>query len=203
MRDDALKCGQLAEVADVAAGYPLRVSAEELDPGDVSFVQLKNVSLERSIAWDEVPKVTLPSERGPQWLSERDVIFSARGARMLAYPVLATPGAAVCAPQFFVLSIKDRARLLPEFLAWQINQKPAQTYFQREATGSSIQSLRRTALEKLPVALPPLSQQSLIIDFWRAARREREILSRLIEATDVQLEAIATRLATHADPEGM
>ncbi len=32
------KCGQLAEVPDVAAGYPLRVFAEELDPGDVSFV---------------------------------------------------------------------------------------------------------------------------------------------------------------------
>lgn len=85
---------------------------------------------------------------------------------------------------------------MPEFLAWQINQKPVQEYLEKEATGSNVQNIRKSALEQMPIVLPPLEEQRLIVQFWRAAQREREILQQLIEATDVQLDAIAYRLAT-------
>lgn len=196
MWNDAVNSTTVGELAHISSGYPLRVSAEELDPGDVAFVQLKNVGHPHGVAWQDVAKVALPSKREPAWLSPGDVLFSSRGTKTLAYPIATTPARAVCGPQFFVITISDSRSVLPEFLAWQINQKPAQDYLQKESTGSFIQNIRKPVLEQLPIALPPLEEQRLIVQFWRAAQREREILQQLIEATDAQLDAIASRLAT-------
>ncbi len=196
MSDDAINSVTVGELAHISSGYPLRISAEELEPGDVAFVQLKNVGHPHGVAWRDVAKVTLPSKREPAWLSPGNVLFSSRGTKTLAYPVATTPGRAVCGPQFFVITISDSCSVLPEFLAWQINQKPSQDYLQKESTGSFIQNIRKPVLEQLPIALPPLEEQRLIVQFWRAAQREREILQQLIEATDAQIDAIALRLAT-------
>lgn len=196
MWNDAEISAKVGELANISSGYPLRVSAEELEPGDIAFVQLKNVGQPHGVAWQDVAKVALPSKREPTWLSPGDVLFSSRGTKTLAYPVATTPMRAVCGPQFFIITISDSRSVLPEFLAWQINQKPAQEYLQKKSTGSFIQNIRKPVLEQMPIALPPLEEQRLIVQFWRAAQREREILQQLIEATDAQLDAIASRLAT-------
>jgi hypothetical protein len=194
MLNDANINSRLADIALITSGYPLRSAVEALEPGEVHFVQIRNTSPDADIDWAEVPKVTLPSKREPAWLSDQDVVFTARGTRTLAYPLVGTPAKAVCAPQFFVLSVKNTGMISPEFLAWQINQKPAQEYFQRTATGSYIQNIRREVIENLPIAMPPIEQQQLIVNFWRAAQRERATLNRLIENRNNQLEALAIGL---------
>ncbi len=178
----------------VASGYPLRSSVELLEPGDVHFVQIKHTSPDADIDWSQVPQVSLPSKREPVWLSDADVVFTSRGTRTLAYPLVGTPSKAVCAPQFFVLSVREIGKISPEFLAWQINQKPAQDYFQRTATGSYIQNIRREVIENLPITIPPIQQQRLIVKFWRAAQLERITLNRLVENRNHQLEALAMGL---------
>ena len=195
--NDAKIIVPLASFARISSGYPLRYSAEDLSAGDIGFVQLKNVSLARGIDWDGVARIELPSKRNQAWLTQNDVIFSARGSRTLAYPVIDPPDRTVCAPQFYVVSVTNTAKILPEFLAWQMNQRAAQDYFQREATGSYILNIRRSVLEQLPIAAPPLREQELIVAYWRAAQRERLMLERLIETTEAQLGAIAMRLATN------
>jgi restriction endonuclease S subunit len=191
MSNDAIHSVTLGEIAGVASGYPLRCSTEDLESGDVHFVQLKNTSQDAHVNWAGVPKVTLPSKRQPVWLSDDDVLFASRGTKTLAYPLTNTPSRAVCAPQFFVLTVRDTRKLSPEFLAWQINQKTAQDYFQRTATGSYIQNIRRSVLENLPIVVPALHRQHLIVKFLQAAQHERATLNRLIENRNNQLEALA------------
>ncbi len=194
MSDDANMLLRLGDAASAAAGFPLRGSAEALPPGDIRLVQLKHVSLEEGVRWDEVPVVELPVTRRISWLSDQDVLFASRGTRTLAYPLVHTPLRAVCAPQFFVISVNDTSQLLPEFLAWQMNQRAAQDYFHANATGSFIQNIRREVVEGLPITVPPLEQQRLVVDLWRTAQRERAVLKQLIDIRDKQLGAIALRL---------
>ncbi len=185
----------LKDLVAVAAGYPLRTAVEALGEGEVHFVQLKNVdAASGGVDWAQVPTVTLPSARQPEWLTDSDVIFSARGTRTYAYSLTSTPAKAVCAPQFFVLSVRDPGKISPEFLAWQINQRPAQDYFQRTATGSYIQNIRRQVLEDLPITVPPVHTQRLAVEFSRSAQRERALLNQLIENRNTQLEAFAMGL---------
>jgi len=201
MNDNAKNTVPLGWAVKAAAGYPIRGALDELPSGDVHLLQLKHMSLDHDVDWSSVPTVSLPSKREPVWLSDNDVIFAPRGTRTLAYPLTNTPAKAVCAPQFFALSVDDPGRLLPEFLAWQINQRPAQDYLQRNATGSYIQNIRREVLENLPITIPPLHDQRLIVDFWRAAQRERAMLQQLIENRNNQLEALALRLLQHTSGE--
>jgi restriction endonuclease S subunit len=94
------------------------------------------------------------------------------------------------------MTAERQVMLVPGILAWQINQRPAQEYFQREATGSYILNIRREVIENLSLAIPPLEQQRAIIALADAARAERGALTRLIDNRNQQLEAIALGLTT-------
>ena len=193
-KDTAYLSDSLREIADISAGYPLRGAVDELALGDVAIVQMRNVGQSTGVNWDEVQRIALPSKRAPAFLAAGDIIFTTRGTRNFALALDAVEGKAVCSPHFFVIRAFDAGLILPAFLAWQINQRPAQEYFQREATGSHILNIRREVIENLPLTIPPLATQRAIIALTKAASDERLALTRLIDNRNQQLEAIALGL---------
>ena len=192
--DTAYLCESLGYVAAISAGYPLRGSVDELTSGDVAIVQMRNVDAAIGINWSDIQRIALPSKRPPAFLAGGDIIFTTRGTRNFALALDAVEGQAVCSPHFFVIRVSDANRITPAFLAWQINQRAAQEYFQREATGSHILNIRREVVEKLPVAIPPLATQLAIIELVDTADAERAALTKLIENRNQQIEAIALGL---------
>jgi hypothetical protein len=88
------------------------------------------------------------------------------------------------------------AYLLPEFLAWQINQKPAQEYLQQAATGSHILNITRGAIECLPIVIPSLEMQRALVELAEQARRERELMQALIDNRQRQLDATSALILT-------
>lgn len=197
-KDTAYFCDSLGDVTAIAAGYPLRGAADRLESGDVAIIQMRNVDVESGINWPEVQRVTLPSKRPPTFLEAGDIIFTTRGTRNFALALHDIDGPAVCSPHFFVIRVLDANLITPTFLAWQINQRPAQQYFAREATGSHILNIRREVIENLPLAIPPIEQQQIIIALAEAVHSERTALSKLIENRNDQMEAIAFGLH-HSD----
>lgn len=181
----------LGAVAVVTAGYSFRGSLDDLQPGDVSVLQMRNVDAEVGVNWNDVQCVELPSKRIPVFLAAHDIVFTTRGARNFALALREVPDQAVCSPHFFVIRVRDPHKIVPEFLAWQINQRPAQEYLQREATGSHILNIRREVLEGLPLVIPPLATQRAVVALAESARAERAALTRLIDNRNQQLEAIA------------
>lgn len=192
--DTAYLRESLGDVSAISAGYPLRGSVDELTSGDVAIVQMRNVDTASGINWNDVQRIELPSKRPPAFLAPGDIIFTTRGTRNFALALDTVECQAVCSPHFFVIRISDANRITPAFLAWQINQRAAQEYFQREATGSHILNIRREVVEKLPVAIPPLATQLAIIELVDTAYAERAALTKLIENRNQQIEAIALGL---------
>ena len=146
------------------------------------------------VDWTRLPKVALPSGRAVNFLEAGDVIFTTRGARNYAVALETVRAPAVCSPQLFVIRVDDRQILAPTFLAWQINQRPAQEYLKREATGSYILNIRREVIENLPVVVPPLAQQRAIVVYAAAVNAERQSLTKLIDNRNREMEAIAMGL---------
>lgn len=177
----------------VSAGFPFRGAVDALAPGGVAVVQMRNVE-EDSIDWPSLVRITLPTKRAPDLLAEGDVIFTTRGRRNFALALEDVTGPAVCSPHFFVLQSREPDRLLPAFLAWQINQKPAQEYFQQAATGSHILNITRAAIESLPIAIPPMEVQRAVLELAEAARRERDLVNALIDNRQRQLDAVAAQI---------
>jgi hypothetical protein len=184
----------LKGLASIAAGYPFRGAVDALPSGNVAVIQMGNANPEIGVDWMTTRRVELPSKRSANFLAPGDVIFTTRGTRNFALALDAIPGLAVCSPHFFVMRVNDPGCILPAFLAWQINQRPAQEYFQREATGSYILNIRREVIENLSLALPSPERQSAIVAFADAALAERAALARLIENRNHQIEAIALGL---------
>lgn len=174
-------------------GYPFRGAVEEVRNGEVGVVQIKNADPERGIDWSELVRTNLPGRRKPDWLQAGDVLFTARGGRNVAIHVDQAPGQVVCAPHFYLLRTLDQ-RVLPAYLAWYINEDPAQRYLAQSAEGSVITSIRRAVLEALPVPVPSLERQHLIVDLVAAARREKQLTEQLIRNREQQLTLVARGL---------
>jgi len=190
---DAHLTAALGDVADIAAGHPLRSAVDELPAGEIAVVQMRNVDPDGGVDWSGLRAVELPPARKTELLRPGDVIFSTRGTRNYAVALNDVPRPAVCSPHFFVIRVRA-PDIDPGFLAWQINQAPAQEYFQREATGSHILNIRREVIERLEVVRPPLAQQAAIAALADAVRHEKHVLSALIDLRQRQMDALAAGL---------
>ena len=79
----------------------------------------------------------------------------------------------------------------PEFICWQLNQLPAQRYFQTTAEGSLYLSIRRQILEYVPITMLPIEKQRQLTAMHRCGVKERKVLQQLIDNRQQQLEAIS------------
>jgi restriction endonuclease S subunit len=195
MSNDALTAQvRLADIADIRPGYPFRGAVTNRPDGEVAVVQIKNVDPDAGIDWSGLVRTELTGRRKPDWLREGDVLFTARGNRNAAAPVDEITIKAVSAPHLFVVRVTAPDHVLPAFLAWLMNQADAQRYFAQEATGSYITSIRKQALLEMPLRLPSLEKQRLVVELDRAARQERQILEKLIENRKQQISLVAQTL---------
>jgi hypothetical protein len=184
---------RLVEATSITAGHPLRGSVDNLPDGAIGFVQIRDISSALSIDWPSIARVQLPTKKEPDWLCEGDILLATRGVKNVAVLVQGNPVQTVCAPSFFLIRVQT-PEILPAFLCWQLNQRPAQSFFQRGATGSHILNLRKNVVEDLPITLPPLAEQRIIVNFFTQAQQEQLLLKRLLKNREQQLEAIARNL---------
>ena len=184
----------LADIADIRPGYPFRGSVKDRPDGEVAVVQIKNVDPDTGIDWSGLARTDLTGRRKPDWLRQGDVLFTARGNRNAAAAVGEITIKAVSAPHLFVIRVTTPEQILPEFLAWVMNQADAQRYFAQEATGSYITNIRKQSLLEMPLRLPPLDKQRIVVELDRAARQERKLLESLIENRKQQISLVAQTL---------
>ncbi len=193
MVEDAKK-QTLSGLVEVKAGYPFRGKIASAPNGSVAVVQMKDVSSGGLTSLAGLTQTELPGLKAPNWLNVGDILFLAKGRRNYAVTIEQDLQKTVCSPHFFHLRVKNPTILLPSFLAWQLNQAPAQQYFAKSAEGSLMPNIRRAVLEKLLIALPSIQMQQLIVDLAAKASREKQILTELIETREKELDAIAQQL---------
>lgn len=185
---------KLRDVAKAMAGHPIRDAIRSVPGGDIAVVQIKNVDAHAGVEWPAVTRTVLSTRRDPDWLRPGDILFSARGQRNIAVCLDHPPTRAVCSPHFFLIRVNDANVALPDFLAWQMNLPQAQRYFSQSATGSYITSIRRQVLEALPILIPSLDRQRLLVQLAKAAQREKQLTQKLLENRQRELDLVAQNL---------
>lgn len=185
---------KLHEIANIEAGHPFRGAIPKHDHGDCQVIQVRDIDADGKINWDGMICTQITGRKQPEWLRKGNIIFAARGARNLAtcMPNLDRP--VVCAQHFFRITLKTTDSILPEFIAWQLNQIPLQRYFRQSAEGSAQVSIRRAVLEQAMITLPPLEQQIMLTRFTDKALKEKQLLTKLIDNRRQQIVAIANDL---------
>ncbi|WP_092400633.1 hypothetical protein [Collimonas sp. OK412] len=188
--------GQLLMFAEVRAGHPFRGSVPEAADGPALAVQMRDISVASGVNWGTALRTQPQGRKQPDWLRSGDILFVAKGSRNFAVCLDEVPVPAVCSQYFFLIRVRDSKQLLPAFLAWQINQAPAQRYFDKNAEGTDQLSIRRAVLEGLPIAVPAMTQQHTLIQLDQCVRQERQHLESLMHNRQQQIEALSMQLLT-------
>jgi len=184
----------LQKIADIRAGYPFREVVQDDPNGDAAVIQVKNVDEIDGIQWKEVVRTNLTGRRLPDWLEKGDILFAARGQRNFAVALDDLDHPTVCTPHFFRVHIRRDEPVLPDYLAWFINQAPAKHYFRKSAEGSLVRSIRKDVLGKLNVAIPPVEEQRTIVQLLETLKQEQRLLQRMEENSRHLMNTIANRI---------
>lgn len=175
----------LNRLATIQPGYPFRGKLDLSFDGDTFVVQFRHI-VEGGRLNDRqgatLDRVGLTGRKEPDYLRRGDVLFMAKGTRNDAALIVDVPPNTVCTPNFYRIRLKPEADiLLPEFLHWQLNHRDAQRYFAMCCQGSAAPSITKSQLETLPISIPPLEAQRVMVDLAETAAREQDLLNQLIE----------------------
>jgi len=187
---------QLSHVASILPGHPFRGTITPISSAETRVVQVRNIDKFGDISAEHLITTEITGRKQPDYLTEGDILFVVKGSKHFATYVQQLPENCVCSPYFFIIRInpEQQNKVLPEFINWQLNQKPAQRYFKNSAEGTSYVSIRRKILEETPITLPPIAIQQRIVALHRASVNEHKVLQQLIENRRQQIEVISHNL---------
>lgn len=173
----------IKEIARVRPGYQFRGRVEPDPGGNVAFIQIKDFNENHRLVPDAIVTIDFRRPVEPFQARPGDVLFLSRGQRLFATPLEGPPENAIVTGYFFILR-PDRDVVLPEYLAWSINQPNFQARLAPLAKGSHMPQVARADFEQLDVDLPPLETQRLVMRLHGLWEREQGLVARLQEARE-------------------
>lgn len=192
----------LKSIVILMAGQPLRGSIENVPDGDVAVVQMKDVDPETGLQKNQCYRINLSGRKKPDYLRQGDILFVGRGYRTFAVLIDEDLEQTVASPHFFILRAKLETPVRPDYLCWYINHTRAQRYFAKHVAGATLPHINRQTLEDLPVSLPPLQTQELIVNAHRCRLKEKALLERLIETKKHFLDELLDKTLAHYEKHG-
>lgn len=128
-----------------------------------------------------------------------EVVFRSRGEPNAAVAIRDALPEPVVVIVPLVIIRPDRNKLLPEYLAWAINQPDAQRRLGAEAQGTSLRMIPMTVLENLDIPVPELRTQNRIVELAALARQEGRLLHQLATRREHLVTSILGEAAKLAD----
>ena len=190
---------RLSELSDIHSGYTARGKLDPVPEGGVPALQLSDVGTTGEMPGSDFQRYHLNKLSDRYFVRGGEVVFRSRGEpnAAAAIPDPLPEPVVVIVP--LVIVRPDRGRILPEYLAWAINQPDAQRQLGAEAQGTSLRMIPKTVLENLEIAVPDLATQKSIVELNALARQEGQLLRQLAARRENLLTAILGEAAKAAD----
>ena len=190
---------RLSELSDIHSGYTARGKLDPVPEGGVPALQLRDVGTTGEMPGSDFQRYHLSKLSDRYFVRGGEVVFRSRGEpnAAAAIPDPLPEPVVVIVP--LVIVRPDRGRILPEYLAWAINQPDAQRQLGAEAQGTSLRMIPKTVLENLEIAVPDLPTQKSIVELNALARQEGQLLRQLAARRENLLSAILGEAAKAAD----
>jgi hypothetical protein len=169
---------RVEELAAVRPGYTIRPPERGATLLPYRVLQIKDITPDGRINPSTVSTTFLPELSNRYLVLPGEVILSARGTRNQAAVYKGDFDKVVAGAQFWVIR-PNPTRILPEYLAWYINQPVTQQYFASMTHGTYIAMIQKEAVMKLAVPVPSLDVQQRIVTVHDLAIREQDLMARL------------------------
>lgn len=176
---------QIKVIATVQSG----IYQKEFPDGDVIYLQVND--FENTILKEKQlhPSLLYAENLDGHLLEEGDLLFAAKGTSNFCALYHAETGKAVASSAFFVIRIKDKDSLLPNFLCSYLNHPAILVLLKSQAVGSTIPSITKHMLEELEINLPDKERQLQIVEISRLHQQEKRLRQSIAEKRDLLLYA--------------
>ena len=178
----------LNNIVNIRSGILFRGRLRNDPKGQVAVIQLRDVNNDGNILSKNLIKVNERNFRGDEFLKPNDVIFKAKSTYRTAAVFVEKDIKTVASAHYFILRNTSK-EILPEYLAWFLNQESAQHYFDTHARGTRVPIINKVSLGNLQIAIPDLSTQGKIVVVSRLSVRERDLLEELKTKRELLIKA--------------
>lgn len=170
---------RLPDVCVIQIGYTARGKLEPAADG-VLAIQLRDVS-ETAVHIAQLQHVHVEDRVDRYLVQAGDVLFRSRGERNTATALDERFVAPAIAVSPLMALRPDRTLIIPEYLAWALNQPQAQRHFDATAQGTGIRMVPKASLDDLQIDVPDLTTQRSIVMIDGLATREAALMHLLAD----------------------
>lgn len=179
---------QVDQIAEIRSGYLFKEGIREDKGGNVAVVQLKDVDDHGIIDLKNLYKIKLENIEKSNFIIAGEILFKAKTNKPIAAIVSNIPHNTIVTAHYFVIKIKNLI-VRPGYLAWYLNQRPAQIYFDKHAGGTRIQIINKQVLGNLEIEVPDLNIQAKIQKLYLLNNKEQSLMDLLKEKKKILIEA--------------
>ncbi|CAD5248168.1 MULTISPECIES: restriction endonuclease subunit S [unclassified Imperialibacter] len=185
-------------LSEIRTGYTFRGRiASEHGIEDVAVLQPRDIEKGELLAEPTMIDGSQVQSLNNHLLRPGDILLSNKGTKFSSFLIDGDDVKRIASASFFVIKAYPKA-ISPKYLAWFLSQKPALNYLSANASGVTITSLTKKALEGLPVAVPPVHVQESIVAMADLVKREQRELLELIEKREEYKNAFCWELINRA-----
>ena len=148
--------------------------AKPSDFGKLVYLQSKHFDENGELLRELHPDLMPEGISEKHLLKDGDVLFAAKGTKNFAAVFENHNEPAVASTSFFVIRLIEK-NVLPDYLAWLLNNHSTQTLLKKQAIGSSIPSISKHVLENLEIAIPSIETQKAILQITKLRNKEKSL----------------------------
>lgn len=168
----------LKDIADIQAGYSFREGIAPVEGGSVRVIQIKDIGAFGDLLKDDLVSVKADNLKRDFFVRSGDVLLTTRGVSRRAAAIDEELQSTIFVAQIFAVRNLENG-ILPEYLAWYLNQSPAQEHFDTFTSGATIQNVRKEVLAALPVDVPSIETQRIVLKIVELRRREMSLIGEI------------------------
>lgn len=188
---------KIKDIVDNQIGYQFRGKVEHTSNGTHRVIQIKDFDDEYRLNVSTLFQITPERDIERYIVKKGDVLFLSRGQRNFAYAIMSELEKTIAAGHFFILKIKSN-NILPDYLAWYINQVPAQKYLKNMARrGSHMPIVGKSDFGQMKIDIPELRTQEPIIKLSQLQEKESLLLDKIKEKRSGLLQRICLKAVGH------
>jgi len=169
----------LKDIASVQIGYHFRGRIKPVMDGRYKLVHIKDVGKGGTDSFDNLMPVNISDLKQEQLLRKGDVLLVGRGDRRRAVAIDSDLKNATVGSQFFI--IRANQSVDPGYLAWALNQDPAQRYLEEKSVGTNVKIISKEAVSHLLISLPDLETQRRIARLHALNEKQKELMETIAE----------------------
>jgi len=167
----------LKHIATIQTG----VFAKPIEKGEIVYLQAKHFDENGELIETLYPDLNTDNKIEKHILKKGDVLFAAKGTKNFAAWFKDKDLPAVASTSFFVIRLNAhfQNKILPEFLAWYINQPTSQRFLKMRARGTSMVSISKAVLQELEIPIPDQITQQTILKITHLRSTEKELIRKI------------------------